>query len=299
MPVRVIESKQNSRVKELRQALAQPGRRGDGTVGIEGRNLLVEALRAKLPIRTVFVAKDSEGLLDGLSLPAKTEVLVLPASVLASAQATETPQPVAALIEPPDWSWAHILSNHGSAGKHGSASKDGSAARNEGAALILVLAGIQDPGNLGTILRSAEAFGASGVVSLPGTVNAWNSKAVRASAGSVFRVPLVAASEKICIAHLREAGVRILATTVRGATPAGLVDMADSVAIVIGNEGNGIADDLIAKSDASITIPCPGAVESLNAAMAATVLLYEAARQRSAVSGGPAKRQAKGRGAGR
>lgn len=293
MPVRVIESKQNSRVKELRQALAQPGRRGDGTVGIEGRNLLVEALRAKLAIRTVFVAKDSEGLLDGLSLLPKTEVLVLPASVLASAQATETPQPVAALIEPPDWSWAQVLSNHGSAGK------DGSAARNEGAALILVLAGIQDPGNLGTILRSAEAFGASGVVSLPGTVNVWNSKAVRASAGSVFRVPLVAASEKICIAHLREAGVRILATTVRGATPAGLVDMADSVAIVIGNEGNGIADDLIAKSDASITIPCPGPVESLNAAMAATVLLYEAARQHAMSSGGPAKRQAKGRGAGR
>jgi TrmH family RNA methyltransferase len=283
MPVRVIESKQNSRVKQLRQALAQPGRRGDGTVGIEGRNLLVEALRAKLAIRTVFVAKDSEGLLDGLSLPAKTEVLVLPASVLASAQATETPQPVAALVEPPDWSWAHILSNHGRAGK------DGSAARNEGAALILVLAGIQDPGNLGTILRSAEAFGASGVVSLPGTVNAWNSKAVRASAGSVFRMPLVAASADKCFAQLREADVRILATTARGATPAGLVDMADSVAIVIGNEGNGIADDLIAKSDASITIPCPGPVESLNAAMAATVLLYEAARQRSAVSGGPAK----------
>jgi RNA methyltransferase, TrmH family len=290
MPVRVVESKQNTRVKELRQALAQPGRSGDGTVGIEGRNLLVEALRARLAIRTVFVAKGSEQELDGLALPAKTEVLVLPAAVLASAQATETPQPIAALIEPPDWSWAHILGKHGSAGNHGSTGK------NEGTTLILVLAGIQDPGNLGTILRSAEAFDASGVVSLPGTVNAWNSKAVRASAGSVFRVPLVAASADKCFALLREAGVRILATTVRGAPPADLVDMAGLVALLIGNEGNGVADNLIAKADAKITIPCPGPVESLNAAMAATVLLYEAAQQRTAVSDGSEDRQAKGRG---
>jgi RNA methyltransferase, TrmH family len=291
MPVRVVESKQNARVKELRKALAQPGQDARGAVGIEGRNLLVEALRAKLAIRTVFVAKESERQLEGLSLPAKTEVLVVPATVLASAQATETPQLVAALVEPPEWSWAHVV------GKHGSA------AENVNPALILVLAGIQDPGNLGTILRSAEAFGASGVVSLPGTVSAWNPKAVRASAGSVFRVPLVAVSEKVCIAQLREAGVRILATTVRGAQPqrrgpvaggpgpqpAGLVDMAGPLALVIGNEGNGVADDLIAKADAQITIPCPGPVESLNAAMATTVLLYEAARQRAAASGSPAK----------
>jgi TrmH family RNA methyltransferase len=282
MPVRLVESKQNARVKELRQAMAKPGRDAHGAVGIEGRNLLVEALRAKLAIRTVFVAKGSERQLDGLSLPAKTEVVVLPATVLASAQATETPQPIAALVEPPDWSWVDILRNRGNAGKHGSAGKLGSAAQNVSPALILVLAGIQDPGNLGTILRSAEAFGASGVVSLPGTVSAWNPKAVRASAGSVFRVAFVSASEKVCIAQLREAGVRILATTARGAAPADQVDMAGSVALMIGNEGNGVAEDLIAKSDAKITIPCPGPVESLNAAMAATVLLYEAAHQRTA-----------------
>lgn len=276
MPVRLVESRQNARVKELRQALAKPGRDARGLVGIEGRNLLVEALRARLVIRAVFVAKGSEGQLDGLTLPAKTEVLVLPASVLGSAQTTEAPQAVAALVEPPDWSWANVLGKPGSAGNHGSVCK------NEGTALILVLAGIQDPGNLGTILRSAEAFGATGIVSLPGTVSAWNPKAVRASAGSVFRVPAVAVSERVCIEKLREAGVQILGTTVRAAQPAELIDMACPIALVIGNEGNGVADDLLAKSDAKITIPCPGDVESLNAAMAATVLLYEVARQRAA-----------------
>jgi TrmH family RNA methyltransferase len=286
MPIRIVESKQNARVKELRQAFAQVGRSGRGLmggdsrfVGIEGPKMLAEALHAGLRVKAVFVARGSEQLLAPPRLPPEVEILELPRALLDSALATETPQPIAALVEPPDWSWAQVL------GKHAST------------ALILVLAGIQDPGNLGTILRSAEAFGASGVVSLPGTVSAWNPKAVRASAGSVFRVPVIAAKAEECFARLREAGVRILATTVRSATPAGQVDMASSIALVIGNEGNGLAGDLLAKSDAKITIPCPGSVESLNAAMAATVLLYEAARQRAAVSSGPADRQARGRGA--
>lgn len=264
MPVRVVESKDNARLKELRKALAAPIRGRRGLAGIEGPHLLEEALRAGLRVTTIFVAHGAEQILNALPVPQETEILQLPAKLLDSALATETPQPIAALVEPPDWSWPHILD-----------------ARSKGAELVVVLAGIQDPGNLGTILRSAEAFGASGVVSLPGTVSAWNAKAVRASAGSVFRVPLLAVSEKECLEKLHEAGVKILATTVHAAQPVELVDLAGPVALVIGNEGNGVAGDLAAKADARITIPCPGAVESLNAAVAASVLLYEAARQRT------------------
>ena len=271
MPVRVVESKDNARLKELRKALAAAGRSAQGRVGIEGPHLLEEALRAGLRVTTIFVAQGAERLLETLPVPQETEILRLPAKLLDSALATETPQPIAALVEPPDWSWPHILN-----------------ARRKGAELVVVLAGIQDPGNLGTILRSAEAFGADGVVSLPGTVSAWNPKAVRASAGSVFRVPLLAVSERECLEELQEAGVKILATTVHAAQPAELVDLAGPVALIIGNEGNGVADELAAKADARITIPCPGPVESLNAAVAASVLLYEAARQRATGSGGPA-----------
>lgn len=275
MPVRIVQSKQNSRLKELRAALAHPGS-GDrglaGLVGIEGPNLIAEAVRSGLTIDAVFVAQGSELLLKELHLPDEVEILVLPQNVLTSALATETPQPVAALVRPPEWSWAHVLGTH-----HG------------GAALVVVLAGIQDPGNLGTIMRSAEAFGATGVVALPGTVSAWNPKAVRASAGSVFRVPLIAASERECLERLREAGIKVLTTTARSAQPADLVKMADSIALLIGNEGNGISDDLASKVDASVTIPCPGPVESLNAGVAASILLYEAARQRSRLSGGPSE----------
>lgn len=272
MPVRVVESKDNARLKELRKALAAAGRSAHGCVGIEGPHLLEEALRAGLRVKTIFVAQGPnrepdrvlERLLDALPVPPETEILQLPAKLLDSALATETPQPIAALVEPPEWTWAHVLGE-----------------RRSGAELVVVLAGLQDPGNLGTILRSAEAFGATGVVSLPGTVSAWNPKAVRASAGSVFRVPLLAASERQCLEKLHEAGVKILATAVHAAQPAELVDMAGPVALIIGNEGNGVADDLAAQADARITIPCPGPVESLNAAVAASVLLYEAARQRA------------------
>jgi len=278
MPYRIVQSKQNSRLKDLRRTLAHSGSDGGslaghesrGLAGIEGPKLLEEALRAGLRVQTVFVAQGAEHLLEGLALPAETEVLLLPRKLVDSALTTETPQPVAALVEPPDWTWAHLLGG-----------------RLNSAPLVLILDGLQDPGNLGTIMRSAEAFGANGIVSLPGTVSAWNPKAVRASAGSVFRLPLIMASAQECFARLLQAGVKIWTTTVRRAQPIDMADLAGPVALLIGNEGNGVSDHLAAKASGRLTIPYPGPVESLNAAVAASVLLYEASRQRSVLSSGP------------
>src|ERR1035438_4658338 len=146
MPFRIVQSKQNARLKQLRRSVAQPGRGPNALAGIEGPNLLEEAMRAGLHLACVFVAQGAEHLLEALLLPAETEVLLLPKELLDSALATETPQPIAALVEPPEWTWAHVLGVH---------DRDPS--------LVMVLAGIQDPGNLGTILRSAEAFAAHGV----------------------------------------------------------------------------------------------------------------------------------------
>jgi len=254
MPLRIVQSKQNSRLKQLRRALAQPlreaGEDGRFLVGIEGPNLLGEALRAGRDLECVFVAREAERLLDDLPL------------------STEAPQPIAALVEPRIWAWEDLLGG-----------------RRTAAPLILVLAGIQDPGNLGTMLRSAEAFGATGVVSLPGTVNAWNPKAVRASAGSIFRVPLMAASAEECFLRLHEDDVTLWATATHHAKEANRADLTRPVALIIGNEGNGVAAEIAAQADGAITIPCPGPVESLNAAVAAGVLLYEAARQRAVSPG--------------
>jgi TrmH family RNA methyltransferase len=268
MPVRIVHSKQNARLKELRRALAHPPRSGAGEpaqlAGIEGPNLLHEALRAGLKIETVFVAHGFEGLLAEIGLPDEIDVLQLPKEILDRALTTEAPQPVAALVELPDWSWAHMLGSLQNVNP-----------------LVLLLAGIQDPGNLGTILRSAEAFGATGVVSLPGTVSPWNPKAVRASAGSIFRVPLVESTADECFAQLRSSGLRVLTTAVHGAEPATHAPLAGPTALLIGNEGNGVPEELASRCDGAITIPTPGPVESLNAAVAASVLLYEASRQRA------------------
>lgn len=275
MPVRIVQSKQNPRLKELRKAIAHPGRNDRGLVAIEGPNLVRESLRAGLRLDCIFVGGhasadefESDQDLAGI------DILLVPGAYLQSILATETPQPVAALIEPPDWTWAHILSPQKSS-----------------AALIIVLAGLQDPGNLGTIIRSAEAFGADGIVCLPGTVNPWNPKVVRASAGSIFRLPILTVSEPEALTQFRESGVRVFTTTTQGAQPADLVDLASPVVLLIGNEGNGVPADLAIKADGAITIPCPGPVESLNAAVAASVLLYEAACQRASKTGGPPDRR--------
>ena len=147
--------------------------------------------------------------------------------------------------------------------------------------MLVLLSGIQDPGNLGTILRSAEAFGATGVICLPGTVSRWNPKAMRASAGSVFRLPTLTSSENKCFERLRASGIQTLAAMPHNAQPLDQFDLRQPIALVIGAEGSGLSPELAAQCDASITIPCPGPVESLNAAVAASVLLYEASRQRS------------------
>jgi TrmH family RNA methyltransferase len=269
MPVRIVHSKQNARLKELRRALAHPPRSGSGTpvklAGIEGPNLLREAIRAGLKIETVFVAEGFEGMLAEMELPNEIDVLQFPREVLDSALTTEAPQPVAALVGFPAWTWNDLLESH-----------------TDTAPLVIVLAALQDPGNLGTILRSAEAFGATGVVSLPGTVSPWNPKAVRASAGSVFRVPLVESNADECFSRLRSTGLRVLTTAVREAEFATSTHLVGPTALLIGNEGNGVPEELASHCDGAITIPMPGSVESLNAAVAASVLLYESARQRAA-----------------
>lgn len=264
MPMRIVQSKQNARLKELRRALTNPCHGDHGLAGIEGSNLLAEALRSGLRIACVFAAQGSERLIEALALPPEVEVLMMPRALLSSALATESPQAIAALVEPPDWTWAHLLGTHKTA-----------------APFVVVLAALQDPGNVGTIIRSAEAFGADGVLCLPGTVSAWNPKAVRASAGSVFRVPVLAASETEAIERLHGAGLKIITTAAHGAQAADLVDLTEPFALLIGNEGNGVPEELASRADGTIAIPCPGPVESLNAAVATSVLLYEASRQRS------------------
>lgn len=270
MAIRTVESKQNARVKELRTALLRPGATTSELIGLEGTHLIQEALRSGVVVETLFIAHDRHGLLDDLNLEDSVEILSVPQSVLDSAVSTESPQPIAALARRRSWVWPDLV-------------RSGMLRPNP---LLLVLAGVQDPGNLGTMVRSAEAFGATGVVCLPGTVSMWNPKAMRASAGSVFRVPVLELDSEACFSKLQSERIPALAAMARDAEPIGNMDLATAAAFVIGPEGSGLKPALAARCNARITIPCPGPVESLNAAVAASVLLYEASRQR-AVRGQP------------
>ncbi len=265
-----VTSRANPRVKQLRAAFASHARLSGGLVAIEGEHLLREAIRSGLPLKTIFL---SERVPPPAWLPRGTELLSLADEVFASAVDTQHPQGIAALMLPPRWSLQTAVFTN---------------------ALLLVAAGLQDPGNLGTLIRSAEAFGATAVLTTPGTVSEWNQKALRASAGSVFRVPVVQVAAEQVLA-LKSRGLRLLATVtldsnsdsagirsgsaVRSAADA---DLTLPCALMIGNEGAGLGDEWLSMADARITVPTPGRVESLNAAVAGSLLLYEASRQREA-----------------
>jgi RNA methyltransferase, TrmH family len=255
-----IESRQNPRVKELRASLLHGTKTDRGHIAIEGEHLLQEAIRSGLRIRTIFVRDGSEKLLPA-RIPDNAEVFYLSPKVFESAVSTEHPQGIAAIIHAPEFQFNQML---------------------RGTPLVIIAGALQDPGNLGALARSAEAFGATGFILLQGTVSLWNSKALRASSGSAFRLPVLAMTADEAFATLRANGIPVFAAVARnGETRA---DLSGPAALLLGNEGAGLPENWLAKVDRRITIPFPGAVESLNAAVAGSVLLYEAARQRQVCS---------------
>jgi len=250
-------------VKELRQAFSRAELTADGECAIEGFRIIEEAVRSGLKFRAVFFSDSAQSRAQRLlpQIGAHTETLLLPDALFAGAVPSETPQGVAALVQVKKLTLADILER-------------------ESGGPLLVIAGVQDPGNLGTILRSAEAFGAQGVLIGEGTVSADNSKTVRASAGSAFRLMTVRVQTSEALGQIRARGFRLLATSSHKGESLAMADLASKVAIFIGNEGAGLDKKLLAQMDGLIMIPHSERVESLNAGIAASIILYEAARQR-------------------
>jgi TrmH family RNA methyltransferase len=257
---RRVESRQNARVKELRAGLSRGMRTAHNHIAVEGVHLVQEAIKSGLNLDTVFLQEGHEGLLQQFPL-GSAEVLILTEEVFLSATMTEHPQGVAALVGAPRFTVQAMFPTVPGP-----------------APLVVIAAGLQDPGNLGTLVRSAEAFGATGMILLPGTVSLWNAKTLRASSGSAFRLPVLALTADAAFTTLRDHGVRILATVARDGDSE--ADLRGPSGLLIGNEGSGLPEAWIAQADARVTIPFTGAVESLNAAIAGSVLLYDAMRQR-------------------
>lgn len=267
--LRPVTSPQNALVKDLRRAFTQAELTKQGSMAIEGLRMIEEAIRSGLRFQAIFFSESGRAhaarLLPQISSYAET--LVLPDSVFSGAVATETPQGVAALVMPKTVRLEEILEGLGDN------------------ALLLGLAGVQDPGNVGTAIRSAEAFSARAVLLGEKTASHFNSKVVRASTGSVFREPVLRAPLLESIATLKEHGFRVVATSSHKGRPLDELDFTGRVLLLIGGEGAGLPPAVAAQADELVTIPHSPRVESLNAGIAASILLYEAARQRKAAVG--------------
>ena len=259
--IRRITSRQNSLVKDLRRAFHE-AELVDGHCAIEGVRVIEEAVRSSLRFRAVFFSEAAQDRAERLlpQISSNAETLELPEDVFASAVATETSQGVAALVRWPEFHLERVLQQENP--------------------LLLGTMGLQDPGNLGTIIRSADAFGASAVLLGEKTVSEFNPKVIRASAGSSFRLPTVHVSAAE-LKQLKQKGIRVLATSSHKGDSIESADLTGGVAVLVGSEGAGVPREYMTLADDFIRVPHSERVESLNAAIAAAVILYEAQRQRT------------------
>jgi len=287
-----IGSRENRWIKQFRAALAGEklrdgagagaGARGGEAevVGVEGPHLVETALSSGVEVSAVLISESGARHLEklGKSIPASARLLSTSDRLFAQVAATEMPQGIAALVRPRRATFDDLVS---------------------GVPLLLVMAGVQDPGNVGTLLRTAEAFGASGAIACSargtGTADPFGPKAMRASAGSALRLPVLrGVAAPVLLAQLRVAGIRVYASAPDAEAADGApvpvapwqVNWRQASALLVGNEGAGLPADLLRSSDGVVCIPqaavreAGARVESLNAAIAGAILLYEAARQR-------------------
>ena len=286
-----ITSRDNKWIKAFRAALQDHGPKDGQPLGVEGTKLVEDAVASGLEAEALLVSASGEAELGRILEAAgasqagisSRRIFRTTDKLFASISGTEAPQGVAALFRQPVWGMEDAL--RGRAGANG--------AYAGAAPLIAVLAGVQDPGNVGTIVRSAEAFGATGVIATRGTADPWSPKALRASAGSALRLPVLRGlAVPVAIAQLRICQVKILAASAnRPATDASDLRflLRGPAAVFVGSEGAGLPAEVEHAADAHIAIPMSEMVESLNAGVAASIVLYEAAKLREAEAAAAAR----------
>jgi TrmH family RNA methyltransferase len=265
----IISSRQNEVVKKFRKVFSGMGKHFPTLFAIEGIKLIQEALKEDVDLETVLIG---EGLLkDAAVEPAlwrelelrHLPVLVATDAVMASVSAVAADQGILALGRRRRWPPEALFPERMPA-------------------LIAVACGIQDPGNLGTLIRTCDATRCTGMISYSGTVDPYHAKVVRASMGSVFRVPVVETrtlAESLALVKARS--LQIIATATRAPVRHLDVDFTKPVALLFGNEGQGLPEEAYAAADQTIGVPISDRVDSLNVGIAAAIVLYEAFRQRS------------------
>ena len=263
-----VASRQNALVKRFR-ALAQARGEDETHVLLDGEHLVAEAIASRVPLETaVFSETAASGRLASLADRAERaggRSVIVPDALFPSVSPVRHPSGVVAIASLHAASMEDVL---------------------RGAPqLLLLLDGIQDPGNLGAIVRAAEGCGATGVIVGNGSADVFGWKALRGAMGSSLRLPIAARVEMTeALAAVRTAGIRILAAVPRDGTSLPDCDLRSPVAILLGGEGAGLSHELVRAADDALTIPMAPQVESLNVAIASALVLYEASRQRAHVT---------------
>jgi RNA methyltransferase, TrmH family len=260
-----LTSKDNTFIKNLRALVDPKHRKKERSFLIEGIKMVEEALRDAVGVKTVVAAPSlvqhhGKGILK-LAEHQGIEVVWISDRLMDAVAESKTPQPVLAVLNMKEYT------------------EDGLFTRPSG--LIIVCHQLQDPGNLGTIIRTAEAVGASGMAITSNTVDPFNAKAVRASMGSILRMPVVQINSlPAFIVVCKRKGYQTVATTLTGAKTHYDADFTKPTVILLGQESAGLPQEIIADIDLSVRIPVSDTIDSLNVAVAAAVVLYEAMRQR-------------------
>ncbi|SRR5579884_3598428 len=254
-----ITSIHNPLLQNVRKAAREGRPTGDGLVVAEGPHLLEEALRGTWHIAQVLTTSVGQSKYTGLLRRANTEVVEVSERAFDSLAGTQHSQGILALLRPRNWTWAELTRDP---------------------ALIVVLDGIQDPGNAGTIVRSAEAFGGSGVVFLAGAAHVANGKLLRASAGSIFRLPFIEGiTAPELLSNVRTSRLSLYALQAHAGTLLSAADLSRPLALIAGNEAKGVSPELLSAAEV-ISIPTVR-VESINAAVACSIALFASQQQRS------------------
>lgn len=254
-----IQSKDNALIVNTRKLNEKKYRTQQNIFIVEGFRFVEEALKSDFKVKYVFLSESQQYRWNSFGIQKKlqkdTEAYIVNDSVFKTLCSTETPQGIIAVVE----------------------NKKSALDRKEG--FYIIADGIQDPGNLGTIIRTADAAAALGVILLKGTVDVYNSKTLRSTMGSIFHLPVINCDDLKLVEELKKSGYRLIVSTLEGSSNFYAEKLKGKILIAVGNEGSGVSKEILSLADSRVRIPMPGGAESLNAAVAASVMMFEAVRQ--------------------
>lgn len=252
-----IESKNNTIYKETKKLKDRRNRNKQKKYLIEGFRLVEEALKANANIETIFYIDDIEDKATDIisKYNYNGKVFKLNKNLFLEICETENPQGLLAVVFMNDTN--KVLNDE----------------------FYLLCDKVQDPGNLGTIIRTAHASGIDGIILTKGTVDIYNDKTIRSTMGSIFYVPIIQDEDLSVVKDLKEKGFSIVATSLEGKNDFFDEDLTGKIVITVGNEGNGVSNEVYDISDKKVKIPMPGGAESLNVGVATSIILYERVRQ--------------------